>query len=494
VGEDAKAFVREVEAMEVNIVQKTEFGANGRFSRLDAEYVWKSLWDVEKALRSGAGWLLSDLIAEYDGPTLNDSFSAEDAIVKYMDIDSIDTSDGLAYSDELFYSDRPSRAKYQVREGDLLVSNVRPTRGGITLVTNRRSGALASSGFSLLRNKKLKEAPQSYLFAFLKSTFGRTQLKRRCRGSMYPAVTFNDLLDVWVPEPPEKVLNAVHKAVERGVSLQARFFQLIEEQAHVLEGYLKQFGHPPSPLEGDLTQANWTEILKGDMNSAARFDAEFFRHEYRAFDVQLQSAVSTFLLGDYYDLSAGRGLGNGNDMIPFVKQAVLTNAGVNWSAISYEYGALKAGGNIRPGDILVACTAHEIYYVGRKVDFVREVPEEIAATNSAVADLMVIHPRPEKPDSLHGSFVAAFLRSPAGLHQVQRCIRGLRGGHVYKDDLSKYVRVPLPKQSWLDAFEDRAAAFESVRGEAKSAICGACQMVETWISNEQAVDLKSGDV
>jgi hypothetical protein len=89
------------------------------------------------------------------------------------------------------------------------------------------------------------------------------------------------------------------------------FFQLIEEQARVLEGYLKQFGHPPSPLDGDLTKANWTEVLKGYINSAERFDAEFFRHEYQAFDAQLQSAVSTFLLGDYYDLSSGRGLGNG---------------------------------------------------------------------------------------------------------------------------------------------------------------------------------------
>jgi hypothetical protein len=436
---------------------------NVRFSRLDTEYVWKSLWDIETALRRGAGWLISELIAEYHGPTLNDGYCAEDVTVKYIDIDSIDTSDSLAYADQLLYSDRPSRAKYQVQEGDLLVSNVRPTRGAIILVNNRGAGAFASSGFSLLRDKSLTEAPQSYLFAFLKSSFGRTQLKRRCRGSMYPAVTFNDLLDVWVPKPPQNVLNAVHNAVSRGVSLQAQFFQLIEEQALVLEGYLKQFGHPPSPLDGDLTKANWTEILKGDMNSAERCDAEFFRHEYQAFDAQLESAVSTFVLGDYYDLSPGRGLGNGDDTIPFVKQAVLTNAGVNWSAVSYEQGALKSDGNVRPGDILVACTAHEIYYVGRKVDFVREVPEEIAGTNSAVADLMVIRPRPEKPESLHGSFVAAFLRAPSGLHQVQRCIRGLRGGHVYKNDLSKYVRVPLPKQSWLDAFEDRAAAFESVR-------------------------------
>jgi hypothetical protein len=115
------------------------------------------------------------------------------------------------------------------------------------------------------------------------------------------------------------------------------------------------------------------------------------------------------------------------------------------------------------------------------MDFVRDVPEEIRKTNAAVADLMVIRPRPEKPKGLYGSFVAAFLRSPAGLHQVQRCIRGLRGGHVYKGDLSKYVRVPLPEQSWLDAFEQRAADYESVRAEAKREIGEACRTVEEWL-------------
>ncbi len=467
--------------MEVNVVQKAEFGSGTAFSRLDAEYVWKSVWDVEKELRRLDGWVLSDLVSEYKGPTISDSFCGEDTVVRYIDIDSIDTSDGLAYADEILYKDRPSRAKYQVRESDLLVSNVRPNRGAITFVSGFRAGALASSGFSLLRNKKLREAPQGYLFAFLKSTFGRLQLKRRCRGSMYPAIVLDDLLDVWVPKPSEKMLDAITKAVERGVRQQVRFFQLIEEQAQMLEKFLKPFGSPPSPLEGDLTKANWTEIEKGSVDTAERFDAEFFRHEYGTFDERLQTSVANFLLGDFYDLSSGRGLGKGYDLVPFIKQGVLTNAGVNWSAVSYEQGAAKSAGNVRAGDILLACTAHEVYYVGRKVDFVRDVPEEIRRTNAAVADLMVIRPRPEKPKGLYGSFVAAFLRSPAGLHQVQRCIRGLRGGHVYKDDLSKYVRVPQPEQSWLAAFEQRAADYESVRAEAKREIGQACRAVEEWL-------------
>src|SRR5260370_19517569 len=468
--------------MEVNIIQKTEFGTDVPFLRPDAEYVWKSLWDIEKSIRAVDGWPLSDLVREYDGPTLNAGFCDDDAIITYVDIDSIDASDGLAYAEELLYGDRPSRAKYQLKEGDLLVSNVRPNRGAITFTNCLRAGALASSGFSLLRDKNRKDAPQSYLFSFLKSSFGRTQLKRRCRGSMYPAVTSGDLLDAWIPKPPRHVLANVCKTVERGVSLQTRFFQLIEEQTRELADFLKPFGHPPSPLEGDSRKANWTEVVKGDVDRAERLDAEFVRHEYRSFNAGLQAATPTFLLGDYYDLSPGRGLGKGHDIIPMVKEGALTNAGINWSAVSSEQGTAKSVGDVQVGDILLACTAHEVYYVGRKVDFVRDVPEEIQETNAAVADLMVIRPRPEKPKNLYGSFVAAFLRSPAGLHQVQRCIRGLRGGHVYKADLSNYVRIPLPQQTWLDVFEERAAAYESVRADARQEMTDAIRTVEEWLT------------
>ncbi len=468
--------------MEVNVIQKKEFGSEIPFSRFDAEYGWKTLWIAEKALRTKDGWQLHDVVADYDGPTLNDSFSSEDKLIQYVDIDSIDTLDGLAYADEVIYGDRPSRAKYQLRASDLLVSNVRPTRGAISLITEVRAGALASSGFSLLRDKELKEAPQSYLFAFLRSSFGRIQLKRRGRGSMYPAITLGDLLDVWIPKPPDRVLQSVCDAIKYGSAQQSRFFSLIEEQARVLHSFLKPFGHPPSPLEGDRTKANWTEILKSDIDQTQRLDAEFFRREYLMFDERLRSSISTFPLGQYFQLAPGRGLGSGDAQIPFIKQGVLTNAGVNWSAISYELGAVRSVGDVQTGDILLACTAHEIFYVGRKVDFVRDMPKRVALMNAAVADLMVIRPRPEKPKNLHGSFIAAFLRSLGGLHQVQRCIRGLRGGHVYKDDLSKYVRIPLPKQAWLDAFEERAEAYESVRAEAKIAIEKGIHTIEDWLS------------
>lgn len=472
--------------MEQNVVSKSEFSSAVAFKRLDAEYVEKSVWDVEKFLRQQPGYMLAKQIGGYSGPTLNDSFRDSDCIVDYVAIDSVDTSDGLTYVDELLYQDRPSRAKYWTQKGDVLVSNVRPNRGAVALVGELRAGCAASLGFSLLRANATAELSQEFVFAFLKSRYGRVQLERRARGSMYPAIVYDDLVEIWIPKPPQMIATATEEAVRTGLALQEEFFALIKSQGQMLSDFLKPIGAPPSPLTGDTTRANCTEILRSESlraGSAERIDAEFFRREYPEFDQKLKETLPTFLLGHYFDLAPGHGLGAGDKTVPFVKQGVLTNAGVNWSAISHEEGrGAPKGGRVRAGDILLACTAHEIYYVGRKVDFVRDVPSELK-DNEAVPDLMILRPRTDKPAKLHGSYVAAFLRSASGLHQVQRCIRGLRGGHVYKQDLGAYVRVPIPPDDWLEEFEKRAEKYEGVREHANISMHAAFKTVEKWVSS-----------
>jgi hypothetical protein len=137
---------------------------------------------------------------------------------------------------------------------------------------------------------------------------------------------------------------------------------------------------------------------------------------------------------------------------------------------------------------LLACTAHEIAYVGRKVDLVRNIPPHITQPIGCVADIMIIRPKRTKPAKLYGSYVAAFLRHPAGLHQVQRCIRGLRGGHVYKDDLSAFVRVPIPSDEWLNRFEELAQQAEQARNDAKAAMQASFSTVEQFFSTMVASD------
>jgi hypothetical protein len=90
---------------------------------------------------------------------------------------------------------------------------------------------------------------------------------------------------------------------------------------------------------------------------------------------------------------------------------------------------------------------------------------------------MIIRRRPGMNGFLSRQFVAAFLRHPAGLHQVQRCIRGLRGGHVYKDDLERFVRVPMPDEAWMKRFDSVEAEAERVRNQAKRTVAKAIDCV-----------------
>ena len=122
-------------------MQKSLFGSFGPFRRLDAEYVIPSLLQPELQLMNHGGYALGSIANEYDGPTINDSFASESDLISYVSIDSIDNEDGLTYCDDLRFVDRPTRAKYLLDAGDILISNVRPNRGAVCLIGLRNSGS-----------------------------------------------------------------------------------------------------------------------------------------------------------------------------------------------------------------------------------------------------------------------------------------------------------------------------------------------------------------
>lgn len=474
--------------MEYNVVPLSFFTTvSKRLARLDAEYASPTLLAPEEQLRSIPGHHLRELLTGYNGPPVKSSLCRDYVLHDYISIDCIDVDDGLIYPNRLLYKDLPTRAKYVVESGDVLVSNVRPNRGGIAFISDRTAGSIASSGFTLLRLDPSEAVNPLYLFAFLKTTIARQQLIRRNRGSMYPAVLKEDVEDVWIPSAPTHIHATVREHAAEAVKLHDAFFEKYIEQAAMLEDFLQMTcgEPPPSPLDSSRLEANVSIEHFGEFfgeTSAARFDAEFFRREYAQFDRRIQKAGPSFLLGDYYTTATGRSPGEPVGEVPYLRQSVLTNAGINWSAVSYDRGDTRPEtGRVHSGDILLACTAHEIYYVGRKVDFVRHVPSHLRTTNCCVADILIIRPAPEKPETLNGSYLAACLRSPWGLHQVQRCIRGLRGGHVYGRDLKRFVRLPFPQHTWLNEFEEISREAETKRDLARRKMREAIDLFQPWL-------------
>jgi hypothetical protein len=467
-----------------NIVSKSVFGPS--FSRLDAEYVEKSAVEREVLVVSGYGGTgLAQLVQnatpaaeDVQAQTAAETYQ-ENGAVRYIAIDSVDTEDGLSF--EATYdseADLPSRAKHLVGPGDILVSNVRPNRGAVALVRDDQAGAIASSGFTLVRLSSAAGLAPEYVFAVLKTQYAREQLVRRSRGSMYPAVLRDDVLELYIPKLADGVQTSVVALIKKAHEYQSNFFKEKRAAADLLSDFLQNLGSPPSPTETRRQGVDTTIVSSSELfgeNGASRFDSEFFRGEYAEFD-QRCAQVPNFILGDRYQLNSGRGLSPADGMSPYAKQAVLTNVGVNWSALDEEQGVLPKGAwRLAPNDILLACTAHEIPYVGRKVDVITELPEGIDDIG-CVPDLMVIRPK-ESAGELSHHYVAAFLRSPAGLHQVQRCIRGLRGGHVYRDDLSRFVRVPLPPDDWMTSFDEIEVRAQKLRASSKKVTKDAIKMI-----------------
>lgn len=111
----------------------------------------------------------------------------QSATFDYFEIGGIDATTGEATSTTVPVSEAPSRAKYLVQAGDLLVSTVRPNLRKVGQVDPDRKGAgVATSGFSVWR----ASSPEigAYLRACLAHDVGVEQLMRWNSGATYPAV------------------------------------------------------------------------------------------------------------------------------------------------------------------------------------------------------------------------------------------------------------------------------------------------------------------
>jgi hypothetical protein len=101
---------------------------------------------------------------------------------------------------------------------------------------------------------------------------------------------------------------------------------------------------------------------------------------------------------------------------------------------------------------------------------------------------MIIRRKPDASKKLSATFLSAFLRTPWGLHQVQRLIRGLRGGHVYGADIERNVLIPVPPAAWLTKFEMKFSEMRNERRKAIAAVKSGVGQIEGWLTTEKTKD------
>ena len=133
----------------------------------------------------------------------------------YVDITSVNNeAKAITGFKKIAGADAPSRARKVIRNGDIIVSTVRPNLNAVALVPSSLNNQICSTGFSVLRPSE--KVLSGYLFAFVRSSFFINALIARTTGANYPAVNDGEVKEVPVPVPPlaeqERIVKLLNEA------------------------------------------------------------------------------------------------------------------------------------------------------------------------------------------------------------------------------------------------------------------------------------------
>lgn len=120
---------------------------------------------------------------------------------EYIDIAAIDREQKvITATARTRASDAPSRARQIVQRGDVLVSTVRPALNAVAVVPASLDGAIASTGFTVLRSDE-RRLHGPYLFHWVRGTAFIDEMVRLATGASYPAVSDRIIKASCVPVP-----------------------------------------------------------------------------------------------------------------------------------------------------------------------------------------------------------------------------------------------------------------------------------------------------
>lgn len=453
--------------------------ASGTVDRLDAEYFDPDTIALEDRLRAAGASQLRSLGAISD-VRVRDPRESGAGEFQYLEISDVDPLDGFAIPKTVGNASASPRARVKLTEGDVVMSSVRPARNAVFLVAEDQSKALASTGFIVLRARRV---PSEVLFASLKAPATVAQLARRGRASMYPALHPPDVLDVRLPSLNFEVTSRVVRLVQEAVAARASYLVALGAAQKAADGFFA--AGAPGILQQDLSKAQARPVLKSALFASGRLDSEFHARAFSAAHGRLRGMATCKTLAQLcVRADTGRTPASdeysdgGPGKVAVLKVAALTNRGLNWPALDFA-DASKFGGHpdssVQDGDIVLTSSAHSAPHIARKVDVVRDIPSDLSGQVTFAGELMRL--RLKNDQLFPPEYVAAFLRSPLGGEQVRRCTRGITS-HIYPGDVLRNVLIPEPTRSLADAVRDHAAAAHNARWEYRLKVVEAVSEVQ----------------
>ena len=174
---------------------------------------------------------------------------------QYIDLTSVNRENHtIEETIEISAANAPSRAQKIVEEEDVIFATTRPTQQRVTLVNNEYSGAIASTGYCVLRANKNVVLPKWIYFNTLSETF-KKYLEENQSGSAYPAISDTKLKEFGIPIPPLAEQNRIVAILDKFDALThsiteglPREIELRQKQYEYYRNLLLSFPKPENKL------------------------------------------------------------------------------------------------------------------------------------------------------------------------------------------------------------------------------------------------------
>ena len=146
---------------------------------------------------------------------------------EYLEISGVELGTNAYSTTTTMVAEAPSRAKMKTQCGDIVISMTRPHRGAIAEILE--NGIIASTGFSVIRDV-CSNVNKKWLLYTLLSEKVLLQMLQRSSGGNYPAITEDEIKNIYIPLPSYEKQILMVQDIERAILNRKTKLLLVEEE------------------------------------------------------------------------------------------------------------------------------------------------------------------------------------------------------------------------------------------------------------------------
>jgi len=192
---------------------------NGRFDYDFYSPKYRKLIDI---IENNNAIRLADVVEVVK--TKSKKLANKNLTVEYVELSDVNTpSLEIINSTEMSVYELPSRASYEIKEGDIITAiagnSIGSRKHATALVNSEFAGAICTNGFRVLRNFKIDPY---YLLYYFKSEYFLKQIKMLRTGAAIPNISDNDFKNLLISIPSEKTMKEISGKVKKSFELREK--------------------------------------------------------------------------------------------------------------------------------------------------------------------------------------------------------------------------------------------------------------------------------